>query len=179
MTRSTLLPHDFLQIGFESGIQSGVLQPSGGLGRGLDVPHTQYSADGLGIIALAGERQRVEPFHRGRGRADLRQPFGGLSDGFPERFLSGYPSSFDGAPSFHHNREYHLGFGSEPVLQVVAITSAALLVNFISPPRDHLAQIGLSVVLIGFARPQLESRAIAYDWVEDQPRLPRIKTKAG
>src|SRR6266542_256700 len=145
---STLRLRVFLQIGFESGIQSGVLQPLGGLCRGPEVPHSQNSDGGIGVIALAGEGQRVEPFHRGRGRADLRQPFSSQRDGSPEYLLPGHLYSFDGAPSFHNNREYHLGFGSEPVVKVVAISSAALLVKFISAPRDHLAQIVLFVVLI-------------------------------
>ena len=51
--------HGLYQIGFQGGIQSGVLQPPGSLGRGLEVPHRQYIRGGLGVVALAGKRQRA------------------------------------------------------------------------------------------------------------------------
>ena len=46
------------------GVQSGVLEPLGGLGRGLEVPHRQNIGGGLGVVALAGKGQLAEPFNR-------------------------------------------------------------------------------------------------------------------
>src|SRR5262245_58360058 len=42
----------------------------------------------------------------------------------------------------------HFRLGPEPIIYIIAVAHAALLVNFISAPRDHLAQINLSITLI-------------------------------
>src|SRR4030095_9200320 len=46
----------------------------------------------------------------------------------------------------------HFRFSPEPVIYIIPVASAALLVNFISSPRDQLAQIELSVTIITLGR---------------------------
>src|SRR5215475_13615334 len=43
-------------------------------------------------------------------------------------------------------------FSPEPVIYIIPVASAALLVNFISSPRDRLAQSDLSATLITLGR---------------------------
>src|SRR5262245_15945656 len=53
-----------------------------------------------------------------------------------------------GAALLRPQGRLHFRFSPEPVIYIIPVASAALLVNFISSPRDQLAQIELSVTLI-------------------------------
>src|SRR5262245_15299985 len=46
----------------------------------------------------------------------------------------------------------HFRFSPEPVIYIIPVAPPALLLNFISPPRDQLAQIDLSGALIILCR---------------------------
>src|SRR5262249_14411490 len=108
-----------------------------------------------------------------------RLAFCSPNDRFPEYLLPGRASSFDDSPFFRHYRGLHLGLGFEPVIDGLATTPAAPLVNFISAPRDQVAQVGLSNVSFSLPRTQLEPGISTDDGIEDQPRLLRVKIKVG
>src|SRR5215813_2310637 len=57
-----------------------------------------------------------------------------------------------GAALLRPQARLHFRFSPEPVIYIITVASAALLVNFISSPRDQLAQIDLSVTIITLGR---------------------------
>src|SRR5215510_4922704 len=57
-----------------------------------------------------------------------------------------------GAALLRPQGRLHFRFSPEPVIYITPVTSAALLINFISSPRDQIAQIDLLVNLITLGR---------------------------
>src|SRR5215470_15484680 len=57
-----------------------------------------------------------------------------------------------GAALLRPQGRLHFRFSPEPVIYIIPVASAALLIYFISSPRDQLAQIDLSVTLITLGR---------------------------